>query len=154
MSPSGDPTDDLQIRFDYKGNGQHDFDDASARYVLRIALPTGGFGIVHVASMGAHWNFRKAFTLFDPLKTVADHSLMLLNNRTMVEAVDLYLAEAHVSVKDFSNLAKCPVPGWMPKDLGNWKYTVILWFRSSLAERNITCMGTSSCLQKRGHLWR
>ena len=23
MSPSGDPAEDLQIRFDYKGNGQH-----------------------------------------------------------------------------------------------------------------------------------
>ena len=57
----------------------------------------GDFGIVHAASMGAHWNFRKAFTK-DPLKTVADHSLMLLNNRTMVEAVDLYMVDSRVSV--------------------------------------------------------
>ena len=41
--------------------------------------------------------------------------------------------DSRVSVKAFSNLAKCPVPGWMPKDLGNWKYTVIYTMVSELA---------------------
>ena len=113
MSPSGDPTDDLPQRKwtrvrSFAGVPRYMFGiDHELRSITMMLITVwsfddctwhwGDFGIVHAASMGAHWNFRKAFTK-DPLKTVADHSLMLLNNRTMVEAVDLYMVDSRVSV--------------------------------------------------------